>query len=535
MPDQDEQNGVGLVRGSVLLNEAAELHAQGKKEAASMKVVEHLRRHRDDPRGLAMLGKFALDEGAISHAEHFLRRALTLGDNRHDTKRDFASSLLHQEVLDEALHAFSTLESVDDEPQLTATRASILDRLGRHQEALVAHRSAVERSNGNSRYRISYGHSLRFAGQTEDAIAVYRAIVEEDPERGEAWWSLADIKTYRFSDDEVGRMKDALGYAVDPLNIVPMRKALGRALHDRKRYDEAFAEYAEANRLRDEATKYDPTELTRDVDEFIELTADVPVPAPTSLGDSPLPVPIFLVSPPRSGSTLLEQILDQHPDIEARGELPYVRALLRQAFERHMRSGFVSVSALLKSMSAEVRKGLGGEYLRRAALHQKTNKKYFIDKMPSNWTDILFIRSILPQARFVAIRRNALDCCLSNHFHHFGKAHAASYNLVTQGRAYADFARLMDHLVVTSPDALVYVRYEELIDEPEKVLRRVLDYLELGWDDNLLEFHRAKRNIRTPSAEQVRQPLNRKGFGTWRHYDQWLGPLRDALGEYADD
>lgn len=523
------------IRGSTLLSEAADLLAKGRRDAASMKVVEHLRRHRDDPRGLALLGKIALDNGALGQAEHFLRRAVALGDGRYETRLDLASAILRQDILDEALAAYTALEQENDDPNLTSTRALIFDRLGRHEEAIAAHEKALAARPADSRYRILYGHSLRFAGRTDDAIAVYRQVVDEDPERGEGWWALVDIKTNSLTDEDTERMEEALGYAIDPLNLVPLHKALARSLHDRGRYEEAWEHYAAGNRIRAEATRYDPGELTQDVDQFIALTERFPLPAPAPAPQGSGPTPIFLVSLPRSGSTLLEQILDQHPEIEARGELPYVRSMMRQALELHIRKGVKTVPQLLQAMSPQERGAMGSEYLRRAAIHQREEGRYFIDKMPSNWSDIPFIRAILPHARFIAIRRNALDCCLSNHFHHFGAAHAASYDLVTQGRAYVDFVRLIDHLKANSPAAIAVVRYEELVESPERNLRDILAHLRLEWDESLLQFHEKRRNIRTPSAEQVRQPLNRKGFGTWRHYDQWLGPLRDALGEYADD
>jgi hypothetical protein len=246
------------------------------------------------------------------------------------------------------------------------------------------------------------------------------------------------------------------------------------------------------------------------------------------------PVPIFLISLPRAGSTLLEQILGSHPQIEAVGELPYIRTLMRSALEMRMRHGFVTVPQFVSSLTPEEKQALGAEYLRRTAQHCQTDAHYFIDKMPSNWSDILFIREILPQARFVEIRRNAMDCCFSNYTHHFGSAHASSFDLVHQARTCVDYTRLMDHLVAVAPRSICSVRYETLIDQPETELRKALDYLGLEWDDSLLRFYESDRSVRTPSAEQVRRPLNRSGMGTWRPYAEWLGPLREALGPLAD-
>lgn len=523
------------LRVAPLLNQAQRLFDQGNHDAASLKVIEHLRTHGDDPRGFALLGALALAGNALGQAEQFLNRATALGDQRFETRVTMATVLLHQDIYDEALEAFTALErDYPEDVHLTATRALILDKLGRHEEALEVHRKAIELAPTDSRYQITYGHSLRFAGRTEDAIAVYRAVVDADPERGEAWWALADIKSRVLSDADMERMQEALGYAVDPLNIVPMRKALGKGWHDRGDYERAFAEYRAANRIRADEVGYEPAELEGEVARFIEMTSKQPLPAPVDSPGQGTPIPIFLVSVPRSGSTLLEQILDQHPEIEARGELPHSRSLMRHALESYLRRGYLDVPRLVEIMPEQQKVALGQEYLRRAALHRRGDSRFFIDKMPSNWSDILFIRALLPQARFIEIRRDALDCCLSNHTHHFGIAHAASYDLRSQGRAYREYVRLMDHIQTSSPGAVAHVRYEELVHDPRRTLTTILDYLGLEWDERMLDFHQSTRNVRTPSAEQVRKPLNRSGIGTSAPYSPWLAELKQELGSLAE-
>jgi hypothetical protein len=182
---------------------------------------------------------------------------------------------------------------------------------------------------------------------------------------------------------------------------------------------------------------------------------------------------------------------------------------------------------------AEAR-AFGQDYLHRASLHWRNPTRYFIDKMPMNWSDVPFIRRILPHAKFIEIRRPAMDCCFSNYMHYFSRAHASSFSLDHIGRAYVDYARMMDHIGSLAPETLYRVRYEELIERPEEVLRGVLGHLGLEWDEALLSFHESGRVVRTPSAEQVRRPLNREGMGTWEPYAQWLEPLREALGPLAD-
>ena len=520
------------IRAYPRLTEAEALFRKKRNDAASAKVIEHLREHGNEPRGLALLGEIAMESGAVVQAERFLRQAIALGAPGYEVRRNLATAIHRQDRLAESLEAFTQLEQHFADPHITATRAMLLDRLGRSEEAIAAHEKLLERNAGEPRYWIGYGHSLRFAGRTEEAISAYRRAIAIDPERGEAWWSLADIKSKVLTDDDMKAMEESLAIAVDVLNVVPLHMALGRGWHDRQDHARAFAHYQQGNRLRADQIKYDPEELTREVDEFLQMVTPGSLPPPLERPQGP--VPIFLVSLPRSGSTLLEQILSRHPQIEATGELTYIRALMRSALEMHMTRDRTTVPAFIKALTPDEKHMLGAEYLSRASQHLHTGAPYFIDKMPANWSDILFIREILPQARFIEIRRNAMDCCFSNFTHHFALAHAASFDLVHQARSYRDYARLMDHIQKIAPGFLASVRYETLIDDPGPVLRGTLDYLGLDWDDALLSFYESDRVVRTPSAEQVRRPLNRAGMGAWRPYAAWLSPLREALGPLAE-
>lgn len=524
------QTAAGIAAYPRLIEAEALLKAKDY-HSASMVAIEHLRQHRNEPRGLTLLGLIAMESGALMQAERFLRQALAAGASGIDVEQSLANTILRQERLDEAAIAFTALEQRADDPRVTATKASILDRLGHTDEALDAHRAAIAADPGESRYRIAYGHSLRFAGRTDEAIAAYREVIAKDPERGEAWWSMADIKSKVLTDEDLTAIEAALAGAVDVLNIVPLHMALARALHDRGEYAAAFEHYREGNGLRASLLQYDPSELTSEVDQFIEMATPERL---SGFAPADGPIPIFLVSLPRSGSTLLEQILGRHPQIEATGELPYVRAVLRSALELRMTRGQIDTPQLILSMSDEEKQSLGAEYLYRAAQHRRSDAPFFIDKMPTNWSDILFIREILPQARFIEIRRGAMDCCFSNYVHHFASAHPSSFGLETQARSYHDYARLMDHLKRVAPGFLASVRYEALVDDPEPVLRATLGYLGLDWDQSILRAQEGHRSIRTPSAEQVRRPINREGIGIWKPYAEWLGPLRDALGPLAE-
>jgi len=514
------------------LAEAQDLFEQGRNDEASMKVIEHLRENRNDPRGLALLGEIALKSGAFVQSEQFLRQAIANGASSFEVQRNLASVILHQDKLDEALEAFTALDERFDQIRLTSTRAMILDRLGRTEESLELHERVVADPGAEPRHWILYGHCLRFLGRTEEAIAAYRHVLARDPERGEAWWALADIKSKILTDEDMQVMERVLTLAVDALNVAPIHMALGRGWHDRKEYERAFRHYEKGNGIRAEAFRYDPDLLTRDVDQFIRMAGGL---LTDPMKDAVGPTPVFLISLPRSGSTLLEQILGQHPQIEAVGELPYIQSQLRSVFELHTRHEPIAVPELVRRLTQRQKNALAEDYLRLASLHRRTQAPFFIDKLPINWTNVLFIRQILPQARFIEIRRNPMDCCFSNYSHHFGAAHAASFNLVHQGRACVDYTRLIDHLNRVAPGLMCSIRYEELLDHPKRELEKILGYLGLGWDEGLLHFYESDRSVRTPSAEQVRRPLNRSGIGTWKPYAKWLQPLTDALGPLASD
>ena len=515
------------------LREAERAMADNRLDAASAIVIQHLREHRNEPRGLALLGSIAFKTGALVQAEQFLRQAIALGGGSLEVRRELASILHHQERLADALSALSVLQQQVPDPSLRASRALILDKLGRSEEALREHEKLLADHPDHPRFWLGYGNSLRWAGRNDEAIAAYRRAIAIDPEHGDVWWALANIKTKVLTDDDVEIMKAQLKIAVDGRNVIPLHFALGRALHDRQDYRSAFEHFETGNRLRAETIDYVPDDLTAEVDEISRLFDRQFFEQRHREAPKDQPTPIFLISMPRAGSTLLEQMLDQHPEIEAVGELAYARALVRSALEIHTRRRPITVPQMVLAMSSEEAQAYGQDYMHRASLHLKGRPRYFVDKMPMNWSEVPFIWRILPHARFIEIRRNAMDCCFSNYVHYFSRAHSSSFSLRGIGRAYVDKVRMMDHLRSVAPGLVDFIRYEELIADPEPILRKTIANLDLEWDPAILRYYESDRIIRTPSVEQVRQPLNRKGIGTWKPYAEWLGPLRDALGPLA--
>lgn len=515
------------------LSRAKELIADAKYEQAAQLLIAFLRQNRDHPEAFALLGETAKCLGALGQAEHFLRKAIAHGSTAFETRHNLASVINRQERPAVAIPMFEALIREKNDPALRAVLAGTKEKIGHGEEAREIYGQLTEAHPDNPQLWISYGHCLRSNGQVEEAVAAYRRAVATDDGFGEAWWGLASIKQRLFDDADIAAMRGALAIAVDERNSAPLNFALARAFHDHRDYAAAFRHYQEGNRIRAESLKYNAEELTQEIAE-IESAVDAGymerLPR-EAVGES---TPVFIVSLPRSGSTLLEQMLGSHSRIEPAGELPYAPAILRSFMEMATQRGKVTVPQAIASLSHEQAAAFGREYLNRAALHRRSNTGMFIDKLPHNWSNILFIRKILPQARFVDIRRPAMDCCFSNFSQSFTSAHPSSFTLHDVGRSYVDNIRLMRHFDRAAPGLIHHVDYSALVEDPRTQIEAVLGYLGLEWEDSILEFHKLDRTVRTPSSEQVRRPLNRDGMAVWAPYSQWLDPLRDVLGELAE-
>ncbi|QZH75495.1 MAG: sulfotransferase [Erythrobacter sp.] len=510
-----------------------ELIADGKYELAAQSLIEFLRHNHDNPQALALLGEAANRLGALGQAEHFLRKAIKLGAREFDIRHMLASVINQQARPALAIPMFEELLEERPDPNTRLVLASIYEKTAQQDKSREIFRDLADTHANNPQVWISYGHSLRADGMVQDAVAAYRRAIAIDDGFGDAWWGLASIKSRILVDEDIATMRTALAMAADDRHRAPLHFAMARAFHDHAEYEEAFAHYKIGNQIRAASLNYNPAELTEEIRE-IELRIDQAF--MRGLPKDPVGegTPIFVVSLPRSGSTLLEQMLGSHSQIEPVGELPYIPAILRGFMEMATRRGKMTVPQAITAMSPEQASDFGREYLERANLHRRFGKQLFIDKLPHNWSNILFIRKILPQARFIDIRRSGMDCCFSNFTQSFTSAHPASFTLEDVGRSYVDNVRLHTHLDLVSPGMVHHIDYRKLVENPQEQIGSALQYLDIGWEDAVLDFHKLDRVVRTPSSEQVRRPLNRDGIAIWKPYSQWLGPLRDALGSFAE-
>jgi tetratricopeptide (TPR) repeat protein len=515
----------GSYRWHPRLMEAALALHENRLDVAERLLKPHLKEDPFDAKAIRMLAELAWRIGRMHDAEHLLRRALEIAPGFTAARAQLALVLGRMGRPAEALPLLDELFE-DDGEQLSHVnlKAATVARLGDFEEAIALYESVLARSPKQPRVWMSYGHILKTVGRQAEGIDAYRKAINVNPNLGEAWFSLANLKTVKFDEADIAAMRAAL----DNPNLgeedrFHLEFALGKAMHDAGRAEEAFGHFAAGNALRRKSQPYSRKDTTLAVDRAIatftrESFEDRP--GGCQAGD-----PIFIVGMPRAGSTLVEQILSSHSLVEGTSELPDLPAVARK------NPGYPKS---LLALSEEERTALGEEYLERASVQRRTNRPFFIDKLPNNWLYVPFIQLVLPNAKIIDARRHPLGCCFSNFRQHFARGQAFTYDLTDVGSYYADYVRLMAHVDAVLPGKVHRVFYERMVDDTEAEVRKLLDYCELEFEPACLAFHETKRPVRTASSEQVRQPIYRDATEEWQAYLPFLAPLQDALGEVLD-
>ncbi len=490
-----------------------------------------------DVAAIRMMAELAARIGRLSDAEVLLKRALELAPGFTAARANLATVLYKQSRYTEASAVLDDVLARD--PNNLGNRnlkAATLGRIGDYDEALKLYAELVEIFPEHAKLWMSYGHILKTVGRLEEGVAAYHSALAVQPGLGEVWWSLANLKTVKFSDADVAAMEAALTGEPNLDDAMHLHFALGKAWGERGNAARSFDHYSKGNALRSDEMRYDPEVTSEQVDRSIAVLTPEFLAERSGSGD-PSPDPIFILGLPRAGSTLLEQILASHSQVEGTMELPDIPAIaLREA--KKVTGDRLAWPDAAATMSRGDLAALGAEFLERTRIQRKTKKPFYIDKLPNNWVYAGFIHLILPNAKIVDARRHPLDCCFSNFRQHFAKGQPFSYGLGDIGRYYADYVRAMDHYDAVLPGRIHRVIHEKLLDDPETEVRCLLEYLKLPFEEPCLAFHQNTRAVRTASSEQVRRPINRDGVGQWEPYRQWLGPLEKALGDlpetYAD-
>ena len=475
-----------------------------------------------DVAAMRMLAELAGRIGRFPDAEKLLRRALELSPAFTAARANLALVLYRQNRAEEAIAELDRLIAEEpDNPGHANLQAAALGRIGEFDEAIGLYEKVLAAAPNQPRIWMSYGHVLKTVGRQADGIAAYRHAIELMPALGEAWWSLANLKTVQFSDEDIAAMQAALaGDDLADEDRFHLDFALGKALEDRGEATAAFAHYAAANALRRASLPYDAARTERRVDRSIALFTPEFFAARAGQGCA-APDPIFVLGMPRAGSTLVEQILASHSQVEGTSELPDIPLLARRMGD---------YPGAVADLSPDQLRALGEEYLQRTAIQRKTARPCFIDKLPNNWAYAPLIRLILPNAKIIDARRHPLGCCFSNFKQHFARGQAFSYGLEDMGRYYRDYVRLMAHLDRVQPGAVHRVSYERMVGDTEAEVRALLAFCGLEFEPACLAFHETDRAVRTASSEQVRRPIFREGTEAHVPFAPFLGPLAEALG-----
>ncbi|MGH8138315.1 MAG: tetratricopeptide repeat-containing sulfotransferase family protein [Steroidobacteraceae bacterium] len=516
---------------------AAGLLTEGDVLGAERILRAFLQRHPDHVEAMRLLAQVGSRLDVLDDAEFLLESVLVFAPDYHIARYDYACVLSKRHKHERALEEARKLLQV--EPSNRAFRtvyATACVGLGDHDEALRAFRELVSETPDNAELHLSIAHALKTLGRQAEAIAAYRQSAAVRPSFGDAYWSLANLKTYRFRDEQIAQMRAqeaAAGLA--PVDRYHLCFALGKALEDSGQYEESFRYYERGNALKKDEVRYSADAM----EDALRRQAEVFTPqflASRRGWGCKSADPIFIVGLPRAGSTLLEQILASHSSVEGTMELADIPRLVGRIQGREQAGLQSRYPGALAELGAEQFQRFGVQYLEDTRVYRPgmaRGKRFFIDKMPNNFRHIGLIHLMLPNATLIDARREAMACCVSNFKQLFATGQEFTYSLEDIARYYRDYVALMDHWDTVLPGRILRVQHEELVADLEANVRRLLDFCGLDFEPACLEFYKTERSVRTASSEQVRRPIFKEGLDQWRNFEPWLGPLQQALGAEA--
>lgn len=521
--------------GDPALIEAATALSENRLAHAEQSLRTILKARPTDVAAIRMLAETGMRLGRYEDAENLLARCVELAPGFTAARHNYATVLYRHNKPVEALVELDRLLAADsDNPAYLNLKAAALGRIGEYEGAIDHYARVLRRHTGHPKTWMSYGHALKTVGRQAEAIEAYRKALALQPGLGEVWWSLANLKTVKFTDADVAAMEAQIARSdLSEEDRFHLHFALGKALEDAERWELSFDHYARGNAQRREQLAYDADETTLHVRRSCALFTPAFFAERAGQGCA-APDPIFIVGLPRAGSTLVEQILSSHSQVEGTQELPDIIAMARRLGGRARKASGGAYPDMLADVEAEELKALGEEYLERASVHRKLGRPYFIDKMPNNWAHVGMIAAILPNAKIIDARRHPLGCGFSAFKQHFARGQGFSYDLTDLGRYYGDYVALIRHFDAISPGRIHRVVYERMVADPEAETRALLDHCGLPFEDGCLRFYENDRAVRTASSEQVRQPIFTDAADHWRNYEPWLGPLKAALGPVLD-
>ncbi|MCB2080728.1 MAG: sulfotransferase [Novosphingobium sp.] len=488
----------------------------------------YLRSHPRDVEGMRLLAQIGIKFGILDDAEFLLESAAAFDPENVQVRLDYIDALRRRQKFEAARDQAEALYAREPGNPLFQSHLAIESmQSGDFPRAFELFDAVLEQVPNDPATLTSRGHALKTIGREEEAVASYQAACAAKPDHGDAWYSLANLKTYRFTEAELGAMHDQTDRSdLAFMDRVHLAFALGKAHEDRGEFEPSFRFYEQGNTLKRRQTRYDADAMTAEMRGQVENCTPELFAAKTGMGHD-APDPIFIVGLPRAGSTLLEQILASHSMIDGTLELPDVLALAHRL--RGRKAGQSLYPQVLHELSGEQLDQLGRSYIESTGIHRQ-GAPFFIDKMPNNFRHIGLIQLILPNAKIIDARRDPMDCCFSGFKQLFAEGQEFTYGLREIGQYYRDYVDLMDHWDKVLPGRVLRVQHEDVLDDLEGQVRRMLEFLGLPFEDSCLSFHQTERAVRTASAQQVRKPINRAGQGAWKPFQPWLGELEAALG-----
>jgi tetratricopeptide (TPR) repeat protein len=489
-------------------------------ERAEKELDDYLARHPDDADAISLMARAKLSAGRRNEALSLLARCVELAPDFAVARFNYANLLLQLDRLSAAQDELDTLLLADrSNPLFRQMKADILIATGESGQALAIFEQLAAENPGRAVAWVNYGHTLRAMGMQEKSIGAYRRAIEVRPSFGLAWWGLANMKTVRFNETDIATMQEQLNRAdITADERVALQFALGKAFEDLRAYDSSYAQYAKANATMRLRADYDPGFVTARVASNKALFSPAYLQSRNGVGCKS-PDPIFILGQPRSGSTLIEQILSSHSAVEGTAELPYIPAIAQRFGTDYPK--------ILAEVEPSALAALGEAYLADTRPHRKLSRPFFVDKKPGNWIHAGLIHLILPNAKIIDARRNPAATSLSVFKHYHRKSRP---RLAELARVYRDYVELMAHFDSVLPGRIHRVIYEEMVANPEAEVRKLLDHLGLPFEESCLRFYETERTVLTPSAEQVRKPITGDAVDHWRHYEPWLGALIKGLG-----
>ncbi len=506
---------------------------EGKLLKAEKLCRAWLKQNPRDVEAMRLLAQLGMRHYVLDDAEFLLESALEFEPGFRLARYDYVQVLHKRQKFAKALEQAALLRKSD--PGNVSFEMAFANEslaVGDFDTALNIYDALVAADGQQPNVHLVRGHALKTVGRQDEAVQAYATAIEQRPGFGDAYWSLANLKTYRFDDAQLQCMRTI--EAQPGTSLVDRYRlcfALGKGLEDRERYQESFDFYKRGNALKKSELRYSAEKMDEEFSNQKSVcTAEFFAAAPHS--GNPAPDPIFIVGLPRAGSTLLEQILASHSQVQGTLELPNILAIAHRLNGRRRKLENARYPKVLEQLDVTALRELGDEYMRETQIYRQGAPR-FTDKMPNNFRHIGLISLILPNAKIIDARRSPMACCFSGFKQLFAEGQEFSYGLDDIGRYYRGYVELMDHWDQVLPGKILRVQYEEVVNDLESQVRRILEFCELEFEPGCLEFYATDRAVRTASSEQVRQPIYLSGLEQWRAFEPMLDPLKSALGDLA--